>query len=75
MFDNPNDFSSRAKYLNHKRGKAPKGMRFISSSVYMPAGKHKNVEDSKIRNPKVAANVQMMHDKWYEKKFGTKESV
>lgn len=55
---------STAAILSKKRGKAPKGMRFTSSSVYWPGGPFRNTADAVTRNPKVIANVQMMHEKW-----------
>lgn len=61
---------STAAVLQKQRGKAPSGKRFISTSVYMPGGPRCNVQPAKIRNPKIAAHVAMMHDKWYAKKFG-----
>lgn len=55
---------STAQVLNKQRGKAPAGRRFKSSSVYWPGGPHCNVEPTRVKNPRVAANVQMMHEKW-----------
>lgn len=51
--------------LRQQRGKAPKGMKFRSSSIYTPGGPNRNVEPTLIKNPKVAANVQMMHERWH----------
>lgn len=61
--------NSTAQHLRDKRGSAPRGMRWISG-VYIPGGERRNVTDTKIKNPKVAANVKKMHDMWYAKKFG-----
>lgn len=55
---------SPAQILHKQRGKAPKGSRFKSSSVYWPAGPFCNVEPTRVKNPKIAAHVQMMHEKW-----------
>ena len=61
---------STAAVLQKDRGKAPPGKRWVSSSVYMPGGPRCNVEPTPFRNPKIAAHVQMMHDRWYANKFG-----
>ncbi len=55
---------STAQRLSKARGKAPQGRKFISRSVYMPAGESCNVTPTKVRNPLIAANVQMMHEQW-----------
>lgn len=55
---------SPAQILSEKRGPKPKGARWRSSSVHWPSGQRCNVERTSIRNPKIAANVQMMHEKW-----------
>lgn len=55
---------SPAFILNEARGRAPKGQRWISSSVYIPAGPRQNVEPTAVRNPKVAAQMNAMFDKW-----------
>ena len=55
---------SPSQILHKRRGKAPKGMRFTSSSVYTPAGPGRNVDHAVTRNPKIIANVNMMHEKW-----------
>lgn len=36
---------------------------------YTPAGPNSNVRAAIIRNPKVAANVAMMHEKWLSNYF------
>ena len=55
---------STAEIMREHRGKAPKGMRWRYPGVYIPGGDRCNVEPTRVRNPKVAANVQMMHEKW-----------
>lgn len=62
-----NNFST-AEVLRNQRGPARAGMKYITG-VYIPAGQHCNVEPTKIRNPKIAANVQMMHEKWLAAKI------
>lgn len=59
---------STAQRLHKIRGKAPAGKKFVSSSVYMPAGPTCNVKPTKIKNPKIAAHVQMMHERWWAAK-------
>lgn len=54
---------STAQVFQRQRGKAPVGYKW-TSGVYVPGGERPNVEPTRIRNPKIAANVQMMHEKW-----------
>jgi hypothetical protein len=61
---------SPAQKLHAQRGRAPVGKRWIFSSVYVPAGPHANVKGTFVRNPKVAAQMNAMHDAWFAKKFG-----
>lgn len=56
------DFST-AEVFRKQRGPAPHGTRY-TTGVYVPGGPRCNVEPTKVRNPKIAANVQMMHEKW-----------
>lgn len=58
-------FGSTAQVLNKQRGKAPAGQKWRYSGVYIPGGETRNVEPTTIKNPKIAAHVQMMHDKWW----------
>lgn len=66
---------SLGQMLNRKRGKAPSGSRWTSSSVYVPAGQFCNVRPTKVKNPKVAAQMQQMHEVWYAKKFGERHEA
>ncbi len=63
------DFDSTAEVFRAQRGKAPKGKRFVSKSVFMPGGVGRNVELTTVRNPKIAAQVNAMHDKWFAQRF------
>lgn len=60
--------TSTARIFKEKRGKAPSGMRWRYSGVYIPGGSHCNVLPARIRNPKIAAHVAMMHEKWWAAK-------
>lgn len=62
------EISSTAEVLRKNRGPAPSGVKWITG-VYIPGGERCNVEPTRIKNPKVAANVKMMHDNWFRKKF------
>ncbi len=64
MFGNNNPNLSTAQRLSKARGKAPLGKKFISACVYIPAGQYCNVRPTKVKNPLIAANVQMMHERW-----------
>jgi hypothetical protein len=55
---------STAQVFKKQRGPAPAGKKWRDKNVYIPSGKNPNVEPTKIRNPKIAAQVQAMHDKW-----------
>ncbi len=59
---------STAEIFREKRGRAPSGMKYISG-VYIPGGSKCNVEPAVIRNPKVAAQVGAMHEKWLAEQF------
>lgn len=72
MFMNKDKNKSRAQILNEMRGKPPRGMRWTSSSVYMPAGPRKNVTDAKVRNPAQGLQMNRRYAAWHEKKFGKK---
>ena len=39
-------------------------------NIYIPGGSRCNVKSTIVRNPKVAAQVQAMHEAWSLKKFG-----
>lgn len=56
---------STAKILNAKRGKAPAGRRWVSSSIYTPGGEYCNVQGTPVRNPKIAAQINAMYEKWW----------
>jgi hypothetical protein len=58
---------STAQVLTKRRGRAPTGY-YWTSGVYVPGGETPNVDPTRVRNPKVRANVQMMHEKWRAKK-------
>lgn len=60
---------SPAALMQKIRGKAPKGCRWRSASVYWPAGEYQNVTPTKIKNPKIAANIQKSHENWWNKKL------
>ncbi len=62
---------STAQVFRKHRGDAPIGKKWISG-VYMPGGERCNVLPTIIRNPKVAAHVQMMHEKWLAAKTARK---
>lgn len=68
-----NVIKSFAQILKEKRGKPPKGKKWISPSVYMPAGRYKNVRDTRVRNPLTALQVNAMHNAWYQNKFNRGE--
>lgn len=55
---------SPAQEFHRQRGKAPPGKRWLNQSAYVPGGESCNVKPAIMRNPKIAANVQMMHEKW-----------
>lgn len=38
------------------------------SNKYIPAGPNANVRGTYVKNPRVAAHENMMHEKWIEKK-------
>lgn len=59
----PQEFMTSGEILRRHRGPAPKGMKYIVG-VYMPAGRTCNVQPAIVRNPKIAAHVQAMHEKW-----------
>lgn len=59
----PSPYLSTASVLNKKRGKAGPGRRWVSG-CYVPGGPNPNVEPTLVRNPKIAAHVRMMHEKW-----------
>lgn len=50
--------------LRQKLGKAPEGKKWSISGIYWPAGPNCNVKPTRVRNPKIRAHVQMMHEKW-----------
>jgi hypothetical protein len=58
---------STARLYNKLRGAAPAGFKYITG-VYRPGGSNPNVLPSICRNPKIIANVQMMHEKWLSAK-------
>jgi hypothetical protein len=56
---------SPAQVLNRYRGgKAPEGKKYKSSSVYWPAGDWFNCNMTRVKNPKQAAQITAMHEKW-----------
>lgn len=55
---------SIAQILNRKRGKAPIGKRWVSSSVYTPAGQYKNTRGTSTVPAKVAAQMNALHLAW-----------
>lgn len=59
------EHTSTAQYFKAQRGPAPAGKRWRDHGIYIPGGANPNVEPTRVRNPKVAANVQMMHEKWF----------
>jgi hypothetical protein len=59
----PPEHLSTARIFSSQRGKAPPGRKW-AGGVYIPGGDRRNVEPTSVRNPKVAANVQMMYEKW-----------
>jgi hypothetical protein len=63
---------SSAQKLHAQRGRAPAGKRWTFSSVYLPAGPHVNVKGTFVRNPKIAAQMNAMHDRWFAAKFQSK---
>lgn len=54
-------FSPSQKF-HRERGKAPKGKRWVNSSAFVPGGPHANVRGTFVRNPKIAAQINAMHD-------------
>lgn len=36
---------------------------------YVPAGPHANVRGTYVRNPKVAAQINSMHERWFSARF------
>ncbi len=60
----PEGILSPAQQFHRKRGKAGPGKRWLSTSAYWPAGDSCNVKPAMIKNPKIRAHVQMMHEKW-----------
>lgn len=60
---------STPQLFHRHRGRAPTGKRWAMSGFYIPAGKDRNVEPSPIKNQKIAAHIQMMHEKWLKTAF------
>lgn len=56
------------------RGPAPRGRKYITG-VFIPGGRERNVELTTIKNPKVAANITMMHDRWVKAKLARGKEV
>jgi hypothetical protein len=63
---------STAQKLHAKRGRAPAGKRWVFSSVYIPAGPNANANGTFVRNPKIASQMNAMHDAWFAAKFESK---
>lgn len=55
---------------NGGRGKPARNPLKNYSRYIMPAGPNKNVKGPQVRNPKIAAQMNAMHDALYFKKFG-----
>lgn len=63
-----------AEILRKHRGPAPAGKKFISG-VYIPGGPHCNVSPTRVKNPKIAAQMQAMHEKWLAAKIARVEAA
>lgn len=59
---------STAEIFRASRGKTPKGHKW-KYGVYIPAGERRNVDLTAVKNPKVAAQINAMHDKWLSAKM------
>lgn len=60
---------------NGGRDKSPRNLLKGYNRRYMPAGPDMNVAGARVKKPKVAAQMNAMHDAWYFKKFGTQPSA
>ena len=43
-------------------------MKWRHPGVYIPGGANRNVEPTRIRNPKIAEQVNAMYEKWFSAK-------
>lgn len=60
---------STAEFFRNIRGKTPKGKRW-NGGVYIPGGSRSNVAGCPApRNPKIGAQVNAMHEKWWAAKL------
>lgn len=53
-----------------KKGKQFTYQQIIPTSKYIPGGPNKNTKGVKQYNPKILANIDLMFNKWFNKKFG-----
>ncbi len=60
--------NTTAGIFSNERGPAPKGMKW-RGGVFIPAGPRCNVPGTRVRNQKVADNVNAMHNKWLAQYF------